>query len=428
MTAAHQPSPGRLVTWIAGLWTAAPISSKPVVQRSTWEDATSALPVEVYEHIFSFLEPQTLITILRVCNQLHQVAARFLFARVALNSTVSFDHILTLFSGVLPQQQYGTHVRTFLIDLAAERERSAPPCALQPLQPFLVDMFAGGFRSLKHLRVLSLPLKLSEAFAAIYDLHFPQLERLDVRCAVPMEDLVAFVSRHAASLTHLVHPHHIAAEALESLAVLPRLMYLHATPSLVLHVLENQPEVRLQYLGILCSPPVPWGGPTRTDDDVAECLPTILDVLRTWDENPLNTLHIHEPFGFSHIRSALWHEQDVPLTTLSRLELASTHEPVDFLGLCPGIFRDIIRAIPNIGTLKIESINGQKLFRSAGPPLRFARELVESQTGVSDIDMFNLQCIVADGMCLVRTEPADSRFRHDLGGAEKRSPWLVDFV
>jgi len=305
MTAAHQPSPGRLVTWLAGLWTAAPINSKPVGRRSTWEDATSALPVEVYEHIFSFLEPQTLVTILRVCNQLHQVAARFLFARVALNSTVSFDHILALFSGVLPQPQYGTHVRTFLIDLAAERERSAPPGVLQPLQPFLVDMFAGGFRSLKHLRVLSLPLKLSEAFAAIYDLHFPQLERLDVRCAVPMEDLVAFVSRHAASLTHLVHPHHIAAEALESLAVLPRLMYLHATPSLVLHVLENQPEVRLQYLGILCSPPVPWGGPTRTDDDVAECLPTILDVLRTWDENPLNTLHIHEPFGFSHIRSAV---------------------------------------------------------------------------------------------------------------------------
>jgi len=57
-----------------------------------------------------------------------------------------------------------------------------------------------------------------------------------------------------------------------------------------------------------------------------------------------------------------------------------THESIDFLGLRPGIFRDIMRAIPNIGTLKIESINGQKLFRSAGPPLRFTRELVESHT------------------------------------------------
>ncbi|KAH7099828.1 hypothetical protein BKA62DRAFT_620890 [Auriculariales sp. MPI-PUGE-AT-0066] len=324
---------------------------------------------------------------------------------------------------VLSRAAYGTHVRSFLIDVAGDHDQFAAQAVQPRLQPFLQQLFEGGFRTMPELRALSLPLRLGEAFVAASAVTFAKLQRLELRYKAADQDLVAFVSRHAKTLTYFIYPYALEPTVLSNLAPLQSLTCLHTPPSVAAHVLETQPTIRLQYLGLLCNP----HGAFNHAEASSEWLPTILDILRTW-EVPLLTLQISEPHGYWTLHTTLVHECDVPLLGIQRLELVSINSlraPDSAESLRPTTFRDIIRTFPDIHTLKVESAYpGQRLF--SGPPLAFARGIIESQPGVADPTLAKLQNVIADGMCLVRTEPTATRFRHHLSGAERYTPWLVD--
>ncbi|EJD46235.1 hypothetical protein AURDEDRAFT_113839 [Auricularia subglabra TFB-10046 SS5] len=269
---------------------------------------------------------------------------------------------------------------------------------MRGLQEGIVTMFAGGFRHMANLTVLSLPNKLNEAYAALMDLHFPLLERLEVKCDVPAVD---FIARHAETLTHLVYPHHLV-DACE-LPHFPRLTHLHGAPDMLRHVLQHPRSLR--YLGVVTSPALEPAGKARVEDDSVNCLGDILSAC-----GEPHGVFIRDPFGFDNIAHAV---SDLPpLASVTRLELISY---VSDEKLVPGL-STVARVFPNVRNLRLASaVPSKALF--AHPPHAMCEVLL--------CHWPHLEVVVADFHYFSRGVRDRDKFKYDHRRLEMPKPWAL---